>query len=47
METLNHLIACLDLLYIGEADYNLLREKLEVITRLLAKLHSSQVAVKL
>ena len=46
METLDHLIGSLDLSYIGEADYKSLREKLEVITRLLTKLHKSQVAVK-
>lgn len=43
METLNHLIGALDLEYINEADYKSLREKLERITLLLNKLHSSQL----
>ena len=46
MESLNHIIGSLDLSYIGEVDYKSLREKLEVITRLLTKLHTSQVAIK-
>ena len=43
METVNHLIGCLDLSFITEQDYILLREKLEVITRMLNRLHASQV----
>jgi four helix bundle protein len=43
METVNHLIGSLDLEYITNEDYRSLRLKLEVITRLLNKLHSSQM----
>jgi four helix bundle protein len=43
METLNHLIGSLDLSYLKEEDYRSLREKLEVITRSLTKLYSSQL----
>ena len=43
METVNHLIGSLDLGYLTEEDYTQLRMKLEVITRLLNKLHTSQV----
>ena len=43
METVNHLIGSLDLDYLTEQDYNQLRTKLEVITRLLNKLHASQI----
>jgi len=45
METVNHLIGSLDLEYLTEQDYTLLRMKLEVITRLLNKLHASQIKV--
>ena len=43
METVNHLIGSLDLDYLTDQDYIQLRTKLEVITRLLNKLHASQV----
>ncbi len=43
METVNHLIGALDLEYVSEKDYMLLRNKLEVITRLLTRLHASQL----
>ena len=43
METVNHLIGSLDLAYIKDEDYRSLREKLEVITRLLTRLHNSQM----
>ena len=46
IETVNHLIGALDLLYIAEKEYLLLRLKLEEITNKLNALHKAQFRAK-
>lgn len=44
LETLNHLVAAIDLDYISESDYLLLRNKIESITTKLSALRKSQLS---
>lgn len=46
IETVNHLIGALDLLYIAEKEYLMLRLKLEEITNKINSLHKAQFRAK-
>jgi four helix bundle protein len=46
IETVNHLIGALDLMYINEQDYLVLRLKLEEITNKINSLHKAQFRAK-